>query len=68
MPRHAYSIVVGLVMQYFLFREGMVHFFLMILVVKILMHSISRENQPWIVFFVVIAHNTIYMVYDLFYR
>lgn len=68
MPRHTYSIVVGLCMQYFLFREGIVHFFLMILVVKVLMHSISRENQPWIVFTAVMAHNTVYMIYDMFYR
>lgn len=63
-----FSIVSGLFLQLFMYREDVIHFFIMIIVVKILMHTIKRESQPYIVFFVVVAHSTFYLTLDMIYR
>lgn len=68
MPRHLYSIVTGLFLHLFMYREDVIHFFVMIVCVKILMHTISREKQPYIVFFFVVAHSTFYLLMDMIYR
>ncbi|CAI2361780.1 unnamed protein product [Moneuplotes crassus] len=66
--RHFYAISVGFVMQYFLFREGMIHFLLMCVVTKILMHTISREKQGFIIFAAAMSHSTFYLTLECIYR
>lgn len=68
MPRFAYSITIGIVMQYFLFRDGMINFFLMCLVTKILMHKVQREKQGFIIFFAALAHSTFYLTLEMIYN
>ena len=54
-------------MQYFLFRKGMINFIFMILLIKIIMHLVNRENQGWVVFCVAIAHSTFYLTHECFF-
>ena len=48
--RHLYSILVGWMIQYFIYRRGMINFIVIVLMIKALMHIVPRKSQPWIIF------------------
>jgi len=66
--RHLYSILSGILLQSFLFREGIVHYAVMIVFTKLLMHTIDRKKQPWIIFVFVMAYSSMLLIYEIVYN
>ncbi|CAI2365211.1 unnamed protein product [Moneuplotes crassus] len=62
MNMHLYSIVTGLFIQYFIYREHIVFIYIMLFITKISMHVIEREKQPWIIFGLNLGISSVYLV------
>mmetsp|Transcript_25430 Transcript_25430/g.28245 ORF Transcript_25430/g.28245 Transcript_25430/m.28245 type:complete len:261 (+) Transcript_25430:24-806(+) len=54
--RHAYSIIVGVTLHLFMFREGALHFWGLGLIVYAILSVMDRKKQPWVVFAVCLIH------------
>lgn len=50
--RHFYSIVVGSLLLFFLWRHDSIHYYIMVIYTKLLLHFVSRKDVHWTIFFV----------------
>ena len=65
--RHAYSILAGVMIHYIMFREQVIHFWLLGLIVYLIISFIDRKIQAPIVFIVWLAHLSIVHIMRVIY-
>ena len=63
--RHAYSIIVGIIIHLFMFRGGVVHFWGLGVVVYTILSFIDKKKLPWVVFIVCLMHISAMHIYRL---
>jgi len=54
--RHAYSIILGVFLHLFMFKEEAIHFWALDVVVYLILTFIDRKRQAWVVFITCMAH------------
>ena len=52
----------------FVFREGVIHFLIMILITWLLMHTVPRKRQPWTIFIFALSYSSFWLILDVIYR
>lgn len=63
--RHLYSIVVGVILHLFMFRDGVIHFWGLGIAVYVIMSVMDRKSQRWVVFTVCLTHLSVMHIYRL---
>ena len=52
----------------FVFREGVIHYLIMILITWLLMHTVERKRQPWVIFIFAMSYSSFWLILDVIYR